>query len=178
MAMNARRGILQVAPGFARVFAAFLVLPAACDSPSKREPQPVEAPPPVNHSVQGAELRTIMARLSAASWGPWPQELEQGFSKVELADRQEALGDARRLADALAKAADEIPRAVAHARMSEADRRSFVAQVDTLRDQAQRLSEAASRGDENAMSRMLNAIDETCMSCHDRFRDFAGPYQR
>ena len=78
----------------------------------------------------------------------------------------------------LALAADEIPQAVAHVEMSEADRRSFLAQAETLREQAQRLGEAASLSNDRGMERVLNAIDETCMSCHERFRDFSGPMDR
>ncbi len=108
----------------------------------------------------------------------WPQELEPEISKPEIQRRLMMFAEAQSLAEGLARAADEIPKAVAKVEMSEADQRSFLAQVATLREQAQRLGEAARTGDDRRMEWHLNAINETCMSCHERFRDFSGPINR
>lgn len=127
------------------------------------------------HWVQNVQLRATMDELQLLAVETWPQELEPEMSKPGLPQRQIAFAEAQRLAAGLAHAAAEIPLAVAEVKMSEADRRSFLVLVETLREQAHRLGQAAEAGNNRSMERLLNAIDETCMSCHGRFRDFSGP---
>lgn len=119
-----------------------------------------------------------MDELQLLAAETWPQELEPELSKSGLLQRQKALDEAQRLAVGLAQAATEIPGVVAEVKMSDADRRSFLVLVETLREQALTLGHAAKDGDDRSMERLLNAIDETCMSCHGRFRDFSGPIIR
>jgi biopolymer transport protein ExbB/TolQ len=137
-----------------------------------------EASKPVTdarHWVHDDRLRVIMGELESLSVASWPQEVEAEYSQAEQYRLAQALWEARELADSLARAALQIPQAAAHLSMSEADRRSFLAQVTTLEEQAVRLRRAASLGDQQQMRRVLDTIDATCISCHDRFRDIAGP---
>ncbi len=127
------------------------------------------------HWVHDARLREIMDELDRGLFKSWPQEVENEYAEVDLRKHKASLAEAHELAEALADAAGRIPQAVAHVKMAEVDRRSFVAQVETLRDQAGRLSEAASSRDPDAMRSVLGAISATCNSCHQRFRDIAGP---
>jgi len=130
------------------------------------------------HWVQDAQLRRIMDELESLAAVTWPQELEPEMSKTEIQRRLMMFSEAQSLAEGLAQAADEIPRTIAKVEISEADRRGFLALVETLREQAQRLGEAARTGDDRRMEWHLNAINETCVSCHERFRDFSGPIDR
>lgn len=129
------------------------------------------------HWVHDARLREIMEELDREMLRSWPQEVENEYAKVDLRKHEESLAEARELADALASAANRIPSAVSIAKMAEVDRRSFLAQVETLRDQAGRLSSAAGSRDPDAMRYALDTISATCHSCHQRFRDFAGPME-
>lgn len=156
-----------------------VLLIQSCVTP--RRPQIVDGPSLTDaqgHWVQGARIQAIMKELQSLTVATWPQELEPEFSNARTQQRVEVFSEAKHLAEGLARAADEIPAAVTDVEMSEADKRSFMAQVDTLREQAQRLGKAAGSTDERGMDRALKAIDETCMSCHERFRDFSGSINR
>jgi hypothetical protein len=130
------------------------------------------------HAVHDERLRAIMSELERETLSPWPQELDDEHSAAKSRRLDAAYAEARRVADALALAADRIPPAVAHVKMAEADRRGFLAQVDTLRDQSRALATIAASGDLDAMREMMSAISATCRSCHERFRDFSGPLSR
>jgi cytochrome c556 len=58
--------------------------------------------------------------------------------------------------------------------MQEADRAGFTAEAHTLRDQANRLRDAARQQRLPQMRRDLDSIHATCLSCHNRYRDFSG----
>jgi len=130
------------------------------------------------HWVQDDRLREIMVELESLDVKSWPQEIEAEYSQAQQYQLAQVLWEARQLADGLAWAASKIPDAVAHIDMTEVDARSFQAQVDTLGEQAARLRDAAALGDQMAMRRVLDAIEHTCTSCHERFRDFSGPLER
>ena len=129
------------------------------------------------HWVHDARLRGIMEDLDRELLKSWPQEVESEYAKVDVRRHEDRLDEARELADALADAAGSISSAVADIEMTAIDRRNFVSQAATLRDQAGRLSEAASARDPDAMRYALNAISETCNACHQQFRDIAGPIE-
>lgn len=116
-----------------------------------------------------------MNRLDALQLTSWPQELQAEYASKEEYIAAKAFWEARQLADGLAAAAGSIPQVIHMLPLPEADRRSFLVQVDTLREQAIRLERAAALGDRENMRRVLDAIDETCLSCHERFRDISGP---
>lgn len=133
-------------------------------------------PGPPEHWIQDARLRAIMRDLERETIVSWPQEIQDRYPPATKSQQAvKALEEACWLADGLAKAAGRIPAAVAHIDMSEADRRGFLAQVETLRDQAQKLEEVAGQADLDGMRQVLSHIRQTCNACHERFRDFAGP---
>jgi hypothetical protein len=84
------------------------------------------------------------------------------------------MASAARLADGLGVSAERIPVAVEDVQMSVADRAGFQAEAATLRSQARALAAAARSNDPDGMRAQLNAISSTCISCHSRYRDFAG----
>lgn len=78
------------------------------------------------------------------------------------------------LASDLMTSADEIPDRAKAIPMQDADRAGFVAEARTLRVQAQGLRDAARQQRIEQMQRQMDAINATCISCHSRYRDFAG----
>jgi len=129
----------------------------------------------VSHAVHSVELRQTMNRLDEMQLKTWPQELQAEYASKDEYAAAKAFWEARRLAEGLAGATVTIRRAVDNTSISEVDRRSFLAQVETLREQAVRLERAAALGDRENMRRVLVSIDATCLSCHERFRDISGP---
>lgn len=129
------------------------------------------------HWVHSTELRTQMAVLDRATKGDWPQEIAgEAPSRDEGTDP--CVAEAVEHAEALALAARRIPESASRARLAEVDRRSFIAQAETLYDQATRWVEAARQADAPAMRLALADIDATCHSCHTRFRDVSGVLRR
>jgi len=153
---------------------------AACQPSQKRDQDgPASSFAPTEHWVQSQRLRAIMVDLERQVRTTWPQEIEDEYrAGAGSRSAAKALEEACWLADGLAGAAQRIPDAVAHIDMAEVDRRSFMAQVETLRDQAQQLELVAGNADVEGMRRVLDTIDQTCNSCHERFRDFSGPIRR
>ncbi len=124
------------------------------------------------HWVHSNSLRGAMVALERKALSTWPQEVENEYAaKGAEADRQ-AFGNASMLARRLASSVTEIAAAVKTVSMSEADRRAFTAQTDTLQDQAKRLFVAAEDGNLDRMRADLETIQETCRACHERFREF------
>ncbi len=115
---------------------------------------------------------TVLERETMASW---PQEVENEYAAKDADQTEQAFNEASTLAVQLANSATVIATLSNSIRMSEADRRAFVAQADTLHDQAQRLFEATKANDLEHMRADLNSIQATCKSCHERFREFTGP---
>jgi hypothetical protein len=124
------------------------------------------------HWIQDQRLRVVMAQLSSRnpSWpAGLPQEPESpGQGKPEQFD------EVASLATALESAADRLPEVGAAIKMTEADRRGFLAEAQTLRDQASRLQDAAQKRRIEEMQNQMNFINSTCISCHSRYRDFSG----
>lgn len=71
-------------------------------------------------------------------------------------------------------AGGRISDGAARINIAEVDRRSFLAQAETLHDQALRLGVVAGTADVNGLRDVLASIRTTCNSCHERFRDFSG----
>lgn len=155
------------------------VLLAAC-APSSHGRREIRLEPSAesSHWVQDSRLREIMQELDLLPWATWPQEVEAEYQGAGPPGAAKPFQQAHDLAEGLARGADQIPRAVEHIKMTEVDRRSFLVQVDVFREQAQRLVRDAAQTNREAMRRDLIALNETCLSCHDRFRDFSGPIKR
>jgi len=129
------------------------------------------------HWVHDAELRLRMAELDRAARSDWPQEME-GNAPIRDPAPDPCLAEAVKHAAALAQAARRIPENAARAKLPEVDRRAFLAQAETLFDQATRLEDATRNADAAAMRLALADIDATCVSCHTRFRDVSGALRR
>jgi cytochrome c556 len=126
------------------------------------------------HWVQDERLRGVMAELSrqAAHWPagvPDDPESHNPDSQTSTAFR-----DAEALADGLARAARDIPRAVADREISPETRRGFNAEAQRLRTQALVLRDAARGRKVERMQRALDGISSSCISCHSQYRDFTG----
>jgi len=129
------------------------------------------------HWIQDEKLREIMDTL-VEHQAPETDETQRDRRARET---EAALIDAARYATALSQAAEGIGNAVRNREMTAADRAAFDAQVETLRDQASALAEAARGADLDAMHRIVKQIDQTCNACHTRFRDYSGllePYRK
>jgi cytochrome c556 len=126
------------------------------------------------HWVQNEQLRGLMKELSAKSQRNWPKDVPQDPEDPQSGDPRNTMDSAAKLADGLAATAARIPESVTNANMSEADLAGFQAEANTLRDQAMRLGQAARAKKVEQMQRSLDAISSTCISCHSRYRDFAG----
>jgi hypothetical protein len=115
-----------------------------------------------------------MRRMSAESQRYWPQDVPRPGGDQRVGDAEKATKAALLLAERLADAAEGIPESIAHIQMSEADRAGIRAEALTLRTQSLRLGQAARARNMEEVQSGLNAISSTCISCHSRYRDFAG----
>jgi cytochrome c' len=124
------------------------------------------------HWIQDQHLRLVMAQLSSRnpSWPAGiPQEPESPGQGQPAQFDEVAL-----LAAALGNAADQLPEVAGRIKMTEADRRGFLAEAQTLRDQASGLQHAAEQRRIEQMQTQMELINSTCISCHSRYRDFSG----
>jgi cytochrome c556 len=126
------------------------------------------------HWVQDERLRGVMAELSRQS-AHWPAGVpDDPESRNTDSETSAAFRDAAALADGLARAARDIPRAVADREMSAETRRGFKAAAERLRTQALALRDAARGRKVEPMQRALDGISSSCISCHSQYRDFTG----
>lgn len=133
--------------------------------------------PLAGHWAQDPRLRVLMAELNREN-PSWPSGPPREPESPVAATRPYQFDEMAVLASDLAKAAADIPPATRTIPMSEADRSGFLAEAGTLRAQAAELHDAAIRRDVGQMQRQMDGINATCISCHSRFRDFAGQLNR
>jgi hypothetical protein len=126
------------------------------------------------HWVQDDQLRNLMKDISAKAQRNWPTDVPRDPEDQQSGDLSHAVQSAATLSDGLAAAAVRIPASVSGMKMSEADTVGFQAEANLLRDQALRLGQAARAQKVEQMQQSLDAISSTCISCHSRYRDFAG----
>lgn len=138
-------------------------------------PPHAEAPPP--HGLRDEQLNQLMQRISAKTEKYWPEDVPRPRDDQKAGDLAKASESAHRLADALASAAERIPASVERVPMTEADRAGFMAEATTFGAQALRLRQAASEQNSDGIRAALDSITATCVSCHARYRDFAGDLQ-
>ena len=157
------------------------VLLALCSCGPKRS-DPGNAPQPVadadsgmtgTHWVQDERLRGVMAELARQA-AHWPAGVPDDPEAPLTDDVADSFRQAGRLADGLARAARNIPRAVADREMSPDVRRGFNAEARRLRQQSLELKEAARGRKVERMQRLLDGISSSCISCHSHYRDFTG----
>jgi hypothetical protein len=125
------------------------------------------------HWVQDERLRGVMAELSRQT-SHWPAGVPDDPEAPLAADVADSFRQAARLADGLAAAAQNIPRAVADREMSAETRRGFNAEARRLHKQSLELKEAARGRKVERMQRLLDGISSSCISCHSQYRDFTG----
>lgn len=116
-----------------------------------------------------------MSRMSDRAAKVWPQEIADERAASAREERERRFEEARRLADALAEAAGQIPEAIAGAELDEVDRQLFLANAQKLRSSAEHLQASAANRDLDRMHNVLHSIRATCNSCHAQFRELAGP---
>ncbi len=136
-------------------------------TPPRAASQPLGA-----HWIQDQRLRTVMSELSKRNPN-WPAGLAQDPETPGEA-KPSQFNEVASLAGTLASAADRLPELAGVIKMSEADRRGFLAEAHTLRDQAVRLQDAAHERRTEQMQLQMDLINSTCISCHSRYRDFSG----
>jgi hypothetical protein len=161
--------------GIAVALGLLILVSTTCVSSSVKQGDEQAAATEGRHWVQDWRLRAIMADLDREISTSWPQEIEEEYAATHSAKAARAMEEACWLSEGLVKAATRIPDAVAEVEMPEEESRAFLAKAETLRRQAQDLQATACAADVEKMRRVLTSIRTTCHSCHDRFREVAGP---
>jgi cytochrome c556 len=123
--------------------------------------------------MQGERLTKVMGQI-AGLHGALPKGLPEDAESPAGLEARRALAEAAALANALADAAKNIPAAVEHKPMSDADRRGFNTEAEQLHEQAIALRNAARANQIEPLQGMLDNINTTCIACHSRYRDFSG----
>ena len=127
------------------------------------------------HWVQTPQLKALMMRVGHTASTSTPRTIPDDPERpARPEDVEQAFSDAAVLADGLAAAAAEIPAAVEGRRMSDADRRGFLTEAETLRSLSVQLKQDAVDRRAEAMDRTLTRINATCVTCHSRYRDLSG----
>lgn len=145
----------------------------AC-TPEKRE-DVSSVSPAARHAIRSAELKDLMGEMDRHRWKSWPQEVEADYKSDQRAQSQQSFARAEEMTTALKAAVDQIAGIVDDVEMSGADRQAFLGKVGVFREQLGQLENVVAAHDADGMRRTLGEIDTTCNSCHERFRDVAGP---
>jgi len=161
------------------VFITLLFLNISCNQ--ERAPSEPVAPTPAArngeqrpHWVQSKELQGVMQQVAALRGSVPAEELPKDVESPQTRESNVAFESAAALGEALANTAMKIPAAAKSRQMSEADRNAFVAIAQTLHKQAIDVRDAARARKVEKMQSVLDQMNTTCLSCHTRFRDFAG----
>jgi cytochrome c556 len=127
------------------------------------------ASPGARHALHAERLQQLMRSLDRLSRERLPQAMDL---ETERERRVRAISE---VAGALAGSADGILEAAPEAELSESERADFERLAVQLRQRAlERERDAPGLTDAQARSQ-LEAIDQTCASCHARFRPPGGP---
>jgi hypothetical protein len=130
------------------------------------------SPPAGPHWVQDTRLRTLMDGIAIKS-ATVPEGTEDVESPASLQQKQ-SFDLAAALADTLAQTALQIPQVPGKDKLSEADRRGFDAEANTLHELALELKKGAQAHKIERMQSTLSTISSTCTACHTRYRDLTG----
>ena len=152
--------------------AGVLLLAAGCTKPHSPA---LAAPSTAPHWLYSSRLQELMMDLQVTTEKNWPPSLDETEASLSDETRQAALDEACALAAALESAAQRMPGAARRAAMSENDLHSFIVQAERLEDQARQLEQAGQDRDVAQMHDILEHVNVTCNSCHQQFRDLAGP---
>ncbi len=146
-----------------------------CGTSGGVKPPPAQPAPASRHSVQTPQLQALMKviAMTADDYTPRTRPIDVE-SPTPKADLEKAYAQAGILADALVTAADRIPAAVEDRPLSAETRSGFLAEARTLRRLSVDLKKFASEKKAESMSRSLDQINATCITCHTRYRDLTG----
>lgn len=150
------------------------LLAISCSAPPDRHDRAAHAPAG-GHAVHTDRLRAVMLDMGTKAAKRWPQEIAAERAADARRERELRFEEARQLAEALAGASDEIPRAIEGVELTAAERGAFVAKAELLRAQADRLEAQARQHEFEEMRTTLNSIRNTCNDCHRQFRELSGP---
>jgi cytochrome c556 len=126
------------------------------------------------HWVQNQQLRNLMKAMNTKTQANWPRNVPQDPEDPRSDNLDQMMANAAALSDSLANTALLIPVSAKDSKMSEADSAGFQAEATTLHRQALRLGVAAKEKNIERMQISLDALGDTCISCHSRYRDFSG----
>jgi cytochrome c556 len=126
------------------------------------------------HWVQNQQLRALMKAMNSKTQADWPRDIPQDPEDPHSDNLDQMMASAATLSDDLANAALLIPVSAGNSKMTEADSAGFQAEASTLHRQALRLGVAAKAKNIEQMQSSLDALGDTCISCHSRYRDFSG----
>jgi len=150
-----------------------LLLVSSCSwvaQDGNRLPQPpVATGKATQHAVESAQLRAVMSELQGLSLDRLPQELENPSSQ------RSRLREAVAIAAALSKASTRISGVADDVGLDSAQKETFLALASRLGEEAQTLSDEASRGESSRIDRTMDEINTTCVACHNLFRNPPNP---
>ncbi|QOV89284.1 cytochrome c [Humisphaera borealis] len=150
---------------------------ASCTStPEAPKPTPASSMKTAGkHSVQTPQLQALMKVISMTAADYTPKTLPADVETPKpAADLEKAYAQASVLADALVTAADRIPFAIEDKPLSKETREGFLSEAKRLKQSAVELKDHASHKQGEAMTRALDRINATCITCHSRYRDLTG----
>lgn len=128
------------------------------------------------HWIHSQQLQQLMAEVGASTNENWPGPFDGCEASMRAEDWEAALDQACILGHDLHDAAVRIPDLVASAEMPDGVRRAFIDQALKLSSQGLILEEAGMAGDVDGMQEAMVQINVSCVVCHQRYRDFAGPF--
>lgn len=129
------------------------------------------------HWVQSEKLKAAMADI-AKLHGSLPKNLPDDVESPSGRMVIVAAASAATSADQLATTAESLPRALEGKKISETDRRGFIAMAQTLHDQAIQLRGESERLEIEKMQRTMDALNTTCTACHTQYRELAGDVKK
>ena len=159
-------GLLSILQGRQWLALAAIAGLLACSAPRQieYERRVEETDPGAVHAVHDARLQELMQSIQRLADDRLPKSLD--VDEPRRARAQEVVEIARALADS----AERIPEASQSASMSATDRAAFEALARQLQEQATTLAAMTDGMQADEAEAALAAIQQTCRSCHARFR--------
>jgi len=146
----------------------------ASESRRRDADRPIE--PLKQHSVQTPQLEALMKVIAMTAAERTPRTLPSDVESTQPTreDLDKSYQQAIVLADALVTAAGRIPFAVEGKTVPPETLRGFLDEAQILKNSAEELRSNAQQRRGEAMSRSLDRINATCITCHSKYRDLSG----
>lgn len=157
--------------GILLVVACLLTCAMSCNQPAKHVDHSTHSGGESSHWVHEEQLYRVMTVLHRETS---PNVDERGAVDYDRAGEFVRTKDTARW---LSGAAARIPDAVADSDMTEEDRLAFDALARELQFTSWDLYEQAAARDVEGMHAAYDRISLTCNSCHNQFREWAGPLE-